>query len=85
MHRTEDTVGVHRPSTKMDTVMMREQALEYQVEEEVEAEAVQTEPDLVPQEIIEGSPTVMAKSLVEVLINLVSTKIDLLCKVKNKG
>lgn len=41
---------------------------------EVEAEAVQTERDLVIVEIIEDSPTTTAKRLVEVPRNLVSSK-----------
>lgn len=81
VHLTAGTVAGRRHSTKMDTVMMRVQPLGYQVEVEVAVEAVQTEPGLVIVEIIEGSLTAMAKNLVEPLINLVSSKIELLCKV----
>lgn len=65
-------MGGHRPSIKMDTVMMRLHPVGYQVE------AVQTDPDRAVAEIIEGSPTVMVKNHVEVLLNLVSFKIYLL-------
>ena len=81
VHLTEGTVDGHSHSTKMDTVMMRVQPLGYQAEVEVAVEAVQTEPGLVIVEIIEGSLTAMVKNLVELLINLVSSKIELLCRV----
>ena len=71
----------HRLSTKMDTVMMRVQPLGHQLEVEVEVEPVQTEPGLVIVEIIEDSLTAMVKNLVELLINLVSSKIELLRRV----
>ena len=68
-------------STQMDTVMMREQPLGHQAE--VGVSAVQTEPGLVIVEIIEDSLTAMVKNLVELLINLVSFKIELLCIVSH--
>ena len=73
----------HSLSTKMDTVMTRVQPQGHQAEVEVEVESVQTEPGLVIVEIIEDSLTAMVKNLVELLINLVSFKIELLCRVSN--
>ena len=73
----------HRHSTKMDTVMTRVQPLGCQAEVEVELEAVQTEPGLVIVEIIEGSLTAMDKNLVELLINLVSSKIEFICRISH--
>lgn len=83
MHLTGGTVADHRLFTKMDTVMMRVQPQGHQLEVEVEVESVQTEPGLVIVEIIEDSLTAMVKNLVELLINLVSSKIELLCKVSH--
>lgn len=75
------TVDGHRHSTQMDTAMMRVQPLGHQAE--VEVWAVQTEPGLEIVEIIEDSLTAMVKNLVELLINLVSFKIELLCRVSH--
>lgn len=76
-------MAARRPSTKMCTAMTRLPPLGYPAEVagevvaavgEVEAEAVQTERDLVIVEIIEDSLTTTAKRLVEVPRNLVSSK-----------
>ena len=79
MHLMGGTVAGHKLSTKMDIVMTRVQPRGHQVE--VEVESVQTEPGLVIVEIIEDSHTAMVKNLVELLINPVSSKIKLLCRV----